>query len=504
MSDVGSQVLKRTIIASAAAATAFAALAAVPAVLSAGPAAAREIAIAPPNGAPMSFADLVQRVSPAVVSIQVKSRAGGADSPDVPPEVQEFFRRFGQEPPQPREATSLGSGFFIDPRGTVVTNHHVVEGATEITVRLNDEKEYKAELVGSDQLTDVAVLRLISPGRANFPFVQFDKQADLRVGDWVVAVGNPFGLEGTATAGIVSAIGRRNIGGSNFVDFIQTDAPINRGNSGGPTFDLQGRVVGVNSAIFSPTGGNVGIGFAIPAATADTVVRQLIAGGRVSRGWLGVQVQPMDDDLAKSFGLDEPKGALVASVIAGGPAAGAGLRAGDLILAVNGQDVKDQSDLTRKVASAPVNSNARFDILREGQRRTLSVRLGERPGEQQLASADPSSRGETAPSATPDVRQAALGVDVRPVRPEERRRLDLGDGDTGLVVTRIESGSELAEKAVARGDVLLQASGRPLRTAADLEAAVAASREQRRPLQLLVRGQQGPSRFVAVDVTAKS
>lgn len=496
------KVLKSTLIAGAAAAAAFAGFAAAPALFS-DPATAQPIAVAPPRGAPMSFADLVERVSPAVVSIAVRSTQGENPSfagRDLPPELEEFLRRFPQQPERPRESTSLGSGFFIDARGTIVTNHHVVDGASEILVRTSTGDEYRAEVIGSDELSDIAVLRLTdAPAGTSFRFVSFDEDARLRVGDWVVAVGNPFGLEGTATAGIVSAIGRRDVGANSLVDFIQTDAPINRGNSGGPTFDLYGRVVGVNSAIFSPTGGNVGIGFAIPASTADRVVKQLLAEGRVTRGWLGVQVQPMDRDLARSLGLSKPTGALVASVIPGSPAADAGVRQGDLILRVNGEEVENQGDLTRKVAAAPVGAPARFDIQRDGRRQTLTVRLGERPSQQQLAgNAQPEP---STPDAPGEVRQASLGVEVRPVTEAERRRVSLDADEQGLVITGIEPGSELARKAVRRGDVIVAAGDRAVRTPEDLQAAVTAAEQAGLPVRLQIVGPEG-RRFVAANISA--
>ncbi len=493
------KILKRTLIAGAAAAAAFAGFAAAPTLLSP-QAAAQPIVVAPPSGAPMSFADLVARVSPAVVSIAVTSqRESELDlaGRDLPPDLEEFLRRFPRQEREPQESISLGSGFFINESGTLVTNHHVVEGATEILIRTSKGEEHKAEVIGSDELSDIAVLRLVdAPAGARFPFVQFDEDAKLRVGDWVVAVGNPFGLEGTATAGIVSAIGRRDIANS-LVDFIQTDAAINRGNSGGPTFDLYGRVVGVNSAIFSPTGGNVGIGFAIPAATAERVVSQLLDGGRVSRGWLGVQVQPMDEDLAKSLGLDKPKGALVASVIEGSPAAAAGVRQGDLILRVNGEDVTNQGDLTRKVAAAEVGAASRFEILRNGQRVSLTVRLGERPSEQELASNDAPPR--VTPNQPGQVRESALGLEVRPISPTERGRVRLDPGEQGLLITSVERSSDLARKQVRPGDVIVAAGGRETRTVEDLQSAVAAAREAGLPLRLQIVNADGRF-FVAANL----
>lgn len=459
-------------------------------------------AVAPPSGAPMSFANLIERVSPAVVSISVRQRpdAAQAQVPEgLPPGFEEFFRgRPGRPGPAP---TSLGSGFFIDQSGTIVTNHHVIEGAEEITIRTKDGRELQADIVGSDEATDIAVIRVRERG-GRFPFVTFDDASHVRVGDWVVAVGNPFGLEGTATAGIVSAMGRRDAGSSAYVDYMQIDAPINRGNSGGPTFDLAGNVIGVNSAIFSPTGGNVGIGFAIPANTANTIVQQLLQSGRVTRGWIGVSIQPLDADIARSLGLEEPRGALVATVVPDGPAARAGIQQGDVILTFNGQRIEDSRDLTQRVGATPIGNNSRIEVLRNGQRRTLNMRLQERPSEQTLAASAP-AQNQT-PEAAPDsggagVAQSSLGLSVRPITPEDRTRLGLTANESGLIVTAVVPTSDAAEKGIGVGDVILQADQRAVRTVQDLGNAADAARRADRPVLLQV-GTRGGRGFVAVDV----
>lgn len=500
-----SKLLKRMMIAGASAAALFAGFAAAPA-LTAQMADARQIVIRAPRGAPMSFADLIARVSPAVVSIQVRTKPQSASDMfsggEVPPGFEEFLRRNPEFRQQRREGQALGSGFFIAENGTIVTNHHVVDDATEITIRTSDRKEYKAEVIGSDQATDLAVLRLKDTKGQRFPFVAFDRSAgtNVRVGDWVVAVGNPFGLDGTATAGIVSAKGRRE-GGSSYVDFLQIDAPINRGNSGGPTFDLQGRVIGVNSAIFSPTGGNIGIGFAIPADTAASVIDQLLKSGKVTRGWLGVEVQPLDDSLAKSLGLGEAQGAMVASVRPNAPAAKAGVREGDVILSINGATIEDSRDLTRKVGGVPVGAVARFEILREGRRITLPVTLAERPSEQVLAGLGDGPSAPDAPaSAGASTRQAALGLDVRAPNAGDRERLSLQPGDTGLVVAELEPDSDLARKGLREGDMIVEAGGKVVKSASDLSTAVDAAVKESRPVLLKVRTQGGRSRFVAAEV----
>lgn len=499
--------LRRTAIAGGAAVALFAGFTAGPMLLSRG-ANAQEInpsagVIAPPNGAPMSFADLIERVRPAVVSVTVRQRpdaAQGQAPEGLPPGFEEFFRGRPGRPGGPAP-TSLGSGFFIDQNGTVVTNHHVIEGAEEITLRTSDGRDLQAEIIGSDEATDIAVLRVQGGGR--FQYVTFDDASHVRVGDWVVAVGNPFGLDGTATAGIVSAMGRTDAGSSAYVDYMQIDAPINRGNSGGPTFDLRGNVIGVNSAIFSPTGGNVGIGFAIPANTANGIVQQLIRNGRVTRGWIGVSIQQLDADIARSLGLDEPRGALVASVVPDGPAARAGIQQGDVILSFEGQNIADNRDLTQRVGATAIGHTSRVEVLRGGQRRTLNLRLQERPSEQTLASTQPTPNAT--PPAPPEsgsgagVAQSSLGVTVRPLSQADRARYELAAGENGLVVTAVDPNSDAAEKGVAAGDVILQAGGRTIRTTAELDAAAQAARRANRPLLLQVDGRAG-RRFIAAEV----
>ncbi len=495
--------LRRTAIAGGAALTLFAGFSAAPLVFARG-ATAQEInpgAVAQPATAPMSFADLIERVRPAVVSISVRQRPDAARAPSLeglPPGFEEFFRgRPGRPGPAP---TSLGSGFFIDGNGTIVTNHHVVEAAEEITVRTSDGRELEAEVVGSDEATDIAVLRVRgSSGR--FQYVTFDDASHVRVGDWVVAVGNPFGLEGTATAGIVSAMGRRDAGSSAYVDYMQIDAPINRGNSGGPTFDLNGNVIGVNSAIFSPTGGNVGIGFAIPANIARGIVDQLLRSGRVSRGWIGVSLQALDDDIARSLGLDEARGALVASVVPDGPAARAGIQQGDVILTYDGDRIEDSRDLTQRVGATAVGRSSRVEILRNGQRRTLNLRLGERPSEQTLA-ANAAPTPEAARPEAPGgagVSQGSLGVSVRAMTQADRTRYQLEAGQGGVVVTSVDPNSDAAQKGVQTGDVILQAGGRAIASPQDLQTAVQAAERANRPLLLQVDGQLG-RRFIAAEL----
>src|SRR5579871_5631866 len=348
------------------------------------------------QGSPFSFADLVEHVSPAVVTVVVDRETAGpqvSGLDDIPAPFRDFFRQFGgdgqgqgqgqgQAPgrggqgggqgrnrqQQPQRSQAMGSGFIIDPNGYIVTNNHVVEDAKKISVKLPSGREYEAHLIGADKETDVALIKV--DGVKDMPIVALGDDRRLRVGDWVVAVGNPFGLGGTVTAGIVSSIGR-DIGNGPYTDYIQIDAPINQGNSGGPTFDLSGRVVGMNTAIFSPSGGSVGIGFAIPASTVKSIVDQLREHGNVARGWLGVQIQSLTPDMAASLGVKSAKGAIVASVVDDSPASKAGFRQGDVVVSLNGSDVDDNKDLTRKVASLRVGDKAQFGILREGQKYSL-------------------------------------------------------------------------------------------------------------------------------------
>ena len=492
--------LRRTLIAGGATLALFAGFAA-PTLLSATAQEINPTAVAPPHGAPASFADLIERVRPAVVSVTVRQRPDAVQEQQLeglPPGFEEFFRGRPGRPNGPAP-TSLGSGFFVGQDGTIVTNHHVIEGAEEITIHTSDGRDLPADIVGSDEATDIAVLRVRGGGR--FPYVTFDDASHVRVGDWVVAVGNPFGLDGTATAGIVSAMGRTDAGSSAYVDYMQIDAPINRGNSGGPTFDLAGNVIGVNSAIFSPTGGNVGIGFAIPANTANAIVQQILRGGRVTRGWIGVSIQPLDEDIASSLGLQEARGALVASVTPDGPAARAGIQQGDVILTFNGQQIENSRDLTQRVGATAIGANSRVEVLRNGRRQTLNLRLGERPAEQTLAAATQT------PNATPQpdqeerggVAQSSLGVSVRPLTAEDRTRLSLAANDNGLVITSVEPTSDAAQKGIRPGDVIMQAGGRQIRTAAELTTAVDAARRANRPLLLQVGNRAGRG-FVAVDV----
>ncbi|MEL6472874.1 MAG: Do family serine endopeptidase [Pseudomonadota bacterium] len=453
---------------------------------------AQAIAVEAPRGAPISFADLIEQVSPAVVSVNVVSEReiGGVG------ELEEFFERFrgapgleeflerrreerGDEEPRTREARSLGSGFFISADGLIVTNNHVVQGATEIEVVLEDGRELEAELVGTDRQTDLAVLRVTEPG--TFPHVEFSTEARLRKGDWVVALGNPFGLGGTATAGIVSAFGRELGPDSPYTDFLQIDASINRGNSGGPTFDLKGRVIGVNTAIFSPTGGSVGIGFAIPADLAIQVTEQLIENGRVSRGWLGVSIQDLTDDMAEAQGLSSSDGAIVAELVEGSPALKAGIRRGDIVVELNGAKIADATGLTRAVGSLLVGSENRFIVLRDGQRRTINVTVAERPDDPlSLPTSDDATQ-----SLEGELADSSLGVSLAPLDDETRQSLGLKIDEPGVVIAELLSTSPLYDAGLRQGMAILEVNGQSVNSADAFENAVEAAKDAGREKVLI-------------------
>jgi serine protease Do len=447
-----------------------------------------------------SFANLVERVAPAVVSVDVESHAGrqatalsgedgqsgGQDGEDGDP-LGAFRRLLPQgQNPQARQAPqrATGSGFFISADGYLVTNNHVVENADKITVRTNDDRTLTAHIVGRDPATDMAVIKVDGH---NFPFVSFEDRAKPRVGDWVVAVGNPFNLGGTATAGIVSALDRPNISGSNYVNYMQIDAPINRGNSGGPSFDLEGRVVGVNSAIFSSTGGSIGIGFAIPADVAASVSKQLIANGKVSRGYIGATIQDVTPDIAESLGLPTHHGAIVADLVPDGPSAKAGLRSGDLVLKVNGHAVTSSGDLTRQVALARAGDAIQVEIRRDGREQALTIRSGLRPDEQQLALNDVSK----APSA--EHSGAATGGLGLLVSPHE---------GGGLTVERVLPASDAGQKGVRAGDVIEQVSGHKTNSVADVSAAIKTAKEAGHKQVLLLVVHEGRHVNLPVEIEA--
>jgi serine protease Do len=464
--------------------------------LTAQPAAPRTPAAAP--GA--SFAEVIDAVSPAVVNIAVAKLEQGAPtvfqfregSPGMPRGTQpqfpfEFFERFFDGNPQDfqRRTEGQGSGFLIDASGYIVTNNHVAGGAEEITVTLQDGRQLDAELVGSDPRTDLALLKIDAD---NLPYVAFGDSDKARVGDWVVAIGNPFGLGGTATAGIISARGR-DIRLGDYDDYLQLDAPINLGNSGGPVFNVAGEVVGVNTAIFSPNGGNVGIGFAIPANQAKDIIADLRENGTVERGWLGVQIQNLDEDLAQSLGLENARGALVAEVVEDSPAADGGIQAGDVITRFDGEEIADPRELSRLVAAATPNAGAKVTVWREGRSRELTVELGE---------AQPEAVAANQRSGGAQGSNAALGLTLRPLNDADRATLDIPGGVNGAVVTAVAPGSPAAEKGIRPGDVITRVNQQEVNSVGDVVAALNSARERDETALLLVR--RGDSqRFVALS-----
>jgi serine protease Do len=449
------------------------------------------------SGMPFSFADLVERVSPAVVSVTAEAMQTVGDQaglPDnLPDPFRELFKQFNQGRPLVQRAMSMGSGFIIDKSGLIVTNNHVIDGAKKIKVKLPDGRSFAAKLIGSDPATDVSLLKIQTD--KPLPTVEFGNDRQLRVGDWVVAVGNPFGLSNTVTAGIVSSIGR-DLGGTNqpYTDFIQIDAPINRGNSGGPTFNLRGQVVGMNSMIFSPSGGSVGIGFAIPASTVREVVAQLEAHGRVARGWLGVQIQSVTPEVAASLGIANPKGAIVAGVVPDSPAAKAGLRQGDVIVAVNGKEVQDSQSLTRRVAGLAAGTSAAFTIVRDGSGRTIQVAIGQRKDDQVASAVQATPSGEAGATGS------AMGLGLSSVTPDLRRTYNLAGEVQGVFVTKVDPDSDAADKGVQPGDILLAVNNRAVHTPQDVEKSVAAAHSAGRKSVLLLVSSDGTSHFVAVDI----
>ena len=457
---------------------------------------------APPPGAPLTFADIFETVAPAVVSINVTSKADPAAARrQIPGLPFDIVPRGGQgeggdgDNARPQTQQSSGSGFFISADGYIVTNNHVVENAQDIKVVLKDERELDAVVVGRDEGTDLAVIKVKG---SNFSFVNFENSAKPRVGDWVIAVGNPFGLGGTATSGIVSAYGRDI--GETFVDYIQIDAPINRGNSGGPTFDIYGRVIGVNTAIFSPSGGSVGIGFAIPAEVADSITKQLIAGGKITRGYIGASIQNFTPEMADAQGLKGQKGALVADLIPNGPASKAGVLQGDVVIGVNGVTVRSSSELTREVAKAHAGDSLNVDLLRDGKRKTVAVRSGIRPTEKELAANDnlPGQGGSGDPAGPAAQRPTVLGLALAPLDAATRRKLNLDPNVRGVLVDSVDASSDAGQKGLRKGDVVVKAADRDIASAADLAQAVDAAKKAGRPSVLLGVLRDGRTTFLPV------
>jgi serine protease Do len=457
------------------------------------------------RSAPDSFADLAAKLLPAVVNISTsqtvaaRSDRGAPDMPQFPPgsPFERFFRDFmernrppgtptprGERNGPTRKSQSLGSGFVIDPSGIVVTNNHVIDGADEISVTFHDGTVLKATLVGRDERTDLAVLK-VSAEKALQP-VPFGDSDSARVGDWVLAIGNPFGLGGTVTAGIVSARGR-DIQQGPYDSFIQTDAAINKGNSGGPLFNMAGEVVGINTAIYSPTGGSVGVGFAIPANIAKSVVAQLRDFGRARRGWLGVRIQQVTPDIAESVGLKEPTGAMIAGVTDGGPAESAKLRSGDIVVRFNGQEVRDMRSLPRIVADSEIGKLVPVVVWRDGKEFTLLAKVGELPDDQRVSNAAP-----TRPIVPLPLELSGLGLRLSTITPEFRERFQLGIDQKGVLITDVQQSTPAGDKGLKPGDVIVEVQQEEVYTPSDVQDQVEKARKSnRRSVLMLIQTSDG-------------
>ena len=452
--------------------------------------------------APVGFADIVAKVKPAVISVRVKVDGGSATTGDgskeIPPGLREFFRRFGM-PDMPdgmprgiphggahRMIMGQGSGFFISADGYAVTNNHVVENAESVEVKTDDGKSHKAKVIGTDPRTDLALIKVEG---GSFPYVKLADRTP-RIGDWVLAVGNPFGLSSTVTAGIVSARGR-DIGASAYDDFIQIDAPVNKGNSGGPAFDVDGNVIGVNTAIYSPSGGSVGIAFAIPADTVKNVVSQLKDHGAVTRGWIGVQIQPVTQDIADSLGLKKAQGALVAEPQPNSPAAKAGVKAGDVITAVNDNEVKDARDLAKKIGSMSPDSKVKLTLIHNGSEKIVSLELGKMPKNTQ-ANANDDNKQKDNDSDNLDLSKLGLML-----APAERVA---GAGSDGVVVTDVDSSGAAAQRGFATGDVILEVAGKSVSTPSDVRNAIGSVRSEGKRTVLMRVKKGDKTHYVALPV----
>jgi serine protease Do len=456
---------------------------------------------------PDNIADIAEKVIDAVVNISTSQKVETRNTPmpQLPndPQLDELFRDFfnrrGQGDQQnrergPRRVNSLGSGFIIDPSGIVVTNNHVISEADEITVILNDGARLKAELIGKDQKTDIALLR-VKPDKP-LKSVKFGDSEKLRLGEWVIAIGNPFSLGGSVTAGIVSAR-NRDINSGPYDNYIQTDAAINRGNSGGPLFNLEGEVIGINTAIISPSGGSIGIGFAVPSKTATPVIDQLRQFGETRRGWLGVRIQQVTDEIAESLKISPPRGALVAGVDDKGPAKPAGIEPGDVIVKFDGKDIKEMRDLPRAVADTPVGKQTPVVIIRKGKEETKSVTLGRLEDGEKLAAADPKS--DSAPDKT--VVKKTLGLELANMSDDLRKRYKIKDTVKGVIITGIDQNSPAADKRLSPGDVIVEIAQEAVANADDLQAKIdKLKKDGRKSALLLVAGADGELRFVALSL----
>ena len=449
------------------------------------------------RSAPESFADLAEILLPTVVNIQTSQMIEGGQAEQFEEFFKEFFERRGEggEPPPPqqrRRGSSLGSGFIIDSSGYIVTNHHVIADADEVEVVLSDGTSLEATIVGSDKDTDLALLKV--EASTPLPATTWGDSDETRIGDWVIAIGNPFGLGGTVTAGIVSAR-QRDINAGRYDNFIQTDAAINKGNSGGPMFNLDGQVIGVNTAIFSPSGGSVGIGFATPSSMARNIIAQLRETGEVRRGWLGVRIQNVTDELAEGLRLDRPRGALVAAVTEGGPAEVAGIEQGDVILEFNGREVPEMRRLPGMVAETSVGSTVDVTIWRKNEEKELRVKIGELEAEEVAAAPATTTPMESAPKE-----MEALGLALVEISPELRSRFALDEAAKGVVITDVKEGSSGAEKGLKAGDVIVEVDQEEVSTPSDVVEKVERAKSEGYRVVTLLVFRQGDFQWVAVRI----
>ncbi|NDE90576.1 MAG: DegQ family serine endoprotease [Alphaproteobacteria bacterium] len=459
------------------------------------------------------FADEAEKLLPAVVNISttqiIKEEKGAKELPDFPQfqpgsPFEDFFKDFMEKHkglngpggiPKQRKSTSLGSGYIIAADGLVVTNNHVIEDADEITVILHDDTNLKAEVVGRDKKTDIALLRVKS--KTPLPYVSFGDSDKMRIGDWILVIGNPFGLGGTVTTGIISARAR-DINSGPYDDYIQTDAPINRGNSGGPMFNMKGEVIGMNTAIFSPSGGSVGIGFAIPSTLVKNVVEQLKGGGKIRRGWLGVRIQNVTEEIAKSLNLNKPRGALVSSLSADSPAAKGGVKAGDVIIAFDDKPVNEMRRLPRIVAEAKINEKVPMIVWRDGKEVMLSVMVGELKEDETADGEEEKIDEEKAPKLAKSLPIPEFDIKVAVLTPEARKAFDIDEKTKGIVITDLGENSPLEDKGIKPGDVIAEAGQKEMKDPKDLAALAKDAATSKKPLLLLI-SRQGDLRFVAVN-----
>ena len=465
------------------------------------------------HSGPPGFADMAEKLLPAVVNISttqtITTKNGLEDMPDLqlPPgsPFEDFFKDFmekqrqaQQDAPHKHKATALGSGFIIDPSGYIVTNYHVIEDADEIKVILQDDTNLSATVVGRDKRTDLALLKVSA--KKPLPSVSFGDSDKIRVGDWILAIGNPYGLGGTVTAGIISARAR-DIQSGPYDEYLQTDAPINRGNSGGPMFDMDGNVVGINTAIYSPSGGSIGIGFAIPSSLAKNIIDQLKNSGHIRRGWLGVRIQNVTQDIADGLGLGQPRGALVSSVSPDGPAAKAGIQAGDVIIGFDGKDVPDMHRLPLMVAETDVDKAADITVFRKGQSVTLKVKVGELSAKE--SADEDENNNDKAPVTAPNADKVdELGLSIMPLSDTLRTKYGIKKTVSGLVVVSVTADGIAADQGIAPGDVIVEAGQQEVKAAKDLAERAKLAKKGGKPLLLLIN-RKDDLQYVAINFGKK-